>query len=211
MSEPTKEKEDGKISGLELARCGAAVCTVEDQLYIWRGDYARDGDINLNVMYILDLNNCKNWRKIHTDWDNSSQPPLGKCSMAICSVGNVIYTFGGWYSDQLYHSRSNKLHALCLQQMTWREVVAVNAQDGPGMKDKCGMLEHDGKICIFGGYGYLTDHQKKNKLFSREVQGFLCWTNELHLFDPITSKYDMMHTSAPPPHTDNGPQTYFHS
>ena len=108
--------------------------------------------------------------------------------MSICAIGNVIYAFGGWYSEQLYHSRSNLLHQLNLQKMTWQEIVAVNPQDGPGMKDKCGMVEHDGKICIFGGYGYTTDHQKQNRLFSREPFGFLCWTNELHLYDPLTSE-----------------------
>ena len=184
-----KEKDSDEISPSQLARCGAAVCTVGDQLYIWRGDINGEDDaIELNVIHALDLNNCKKWRKIHTDWDNSSQLPLGKCSMAICSIGNVIYTYGGWYSEQLYHSRSNHLHALCLPQMIWREVIAVNPQEGPGMKDKCSMVEHARKICVFGGYGYLTDHQKKNKLFSREPHGFLCWTNELHLFDPMTSE-----------------------
>lgn len=182
-----EKKDCDKISTVELARFGAAVCVVGDKLYLWRGD-VDDDIVDLNVMYVLDLTSYKQWCKIHTDWDNSSQIPLGKCSMSICAIDNVIYAFGGWYSEQLYHSRSNLLHQLNLQEMTWQEVVAVNPQDGPGMKDKCGMVEHDGKICIFGGYGYPTDHQTQNRLFSREPLGFLCWTNELHLYDPLTSE-----------------------
>ena len=184
----SEQRECDEVSPSELARYGAAVCTVGDQLYMWRGDTDSRSD-DLNFMYALDLNNCKKWRKIHTNWDNLSQLPLGKCSIACCSVGNVIYVYGGWHSQQLYHSRSNQLHALCLQQMIWKKVVAVNPQDGPGMKDKCGMVEHAGKICIFGGFGYLTDHQNTKKLFSREPGGFLCWTNELHMFDPLTSMF----------------------
>lgn len=178
-----------EISPSELARYGATACTVGDQLYLWRGDTdAGDDAIDPNVMYALDLNNCKKWRKIHTDWNNSSQVPQGKCSMVMCAVGDMLYTYGGWCSEELNHSRSNQLHGLCLRDMIWKEIVAVNPEDGPGKKDKCGMVEHAGAICIFGGYGYLTDHQKKNKLYSREYFGFLCWTNELHLFDPVTSE-----------------------
>lgn len=187
------EKEScDEVLPAELARNGAAVCTVGDQLYVWRGDTSDEDDIDPNVIYVLDLNNCKQWRKVHTDRHNSSQIPLGKCSMAVCAIGDVLYTFGGWCSEQLYHSRSNQLHQLSLRDMIWRKVVAVNPQDGPAKKDKCRMVEHDGKICIFGGYGYQTDHQTKNKLFSRERFGFLCWTNELHLFDPVTSEANIL-------------------
>lgn len=182
-----EKKSCDEISASELARYGAAACTVGDKLYLWRGD-TNEQDIDVNVIYVLDLNNCKRWRKMHTDWDNSSQIPLGKCSMAVCAIGDIIYTFGGWCSEQPYYSRSNQLHGLCVREMIWKEIIVVNPQDGPGKKDKCGMVEHDGKICIFGGYGYQTDHQTVNKLFSREYFSFLCWTNELHLFDPITSK-----------------------
>ena len=187
----SEQRECDKVLPSELARYGAAVCAVGDQLYLWRGDTDSPtaSPDDLNSIYALDLNNCKKWRKIRTDCDDPSQIPLGKCSIASCSVGNVIYVYGGWHSEQLFHSRSNQLHALCLQQMIWQKVVATNPQDGPGMKDKCGMVEHAGSICIFGGYGYLTDHQNKEKLFSREPGGFLCWTNELHLFDPLTSTY----------------------
>lgn len=192
------EKND-KITASELARYGAAVCTVGDQLYVWRGDTDVDDAVDLNVIYALDLNNCKRWRKIHTDWDNSSQIPLGKCSMAVCAIGDIIYTYGGWYSEELNYSRSNQLHGLYLQEMIWKEIVAVNPEDGPGKKDKCGMVEHAGKICIFGGYGYLTDHQEKNKLFSREPFGFLCWTNEIHLYDPVIRKWSVPQCTGTPP------------
>ena len=176
------------VPATELARYGSAVCTVSDQLYLWRGDTDDDSGVDLNVIYALDLNNCCRWRKIPTDLDDSSQMPQGKCGMAVCVIGDVMYTYGGWYGVDPYHSRSNKLHGLCLRDMIWREIIAVNAEDGPGKKEKCGMVEHAGKLCIFGGYGNLTDHQRKNKLFSREPGGFLYWTNELHLFDPVTSE-----------------------
>ena len=188
---PNKRMEknsNDEITASELARYGAAVCTVGDQLYVWRGDTDVDDAVDLNVIYALDLNNCKRWRKIHTDWDSSSQVPLGKCSMAVCAIGDIIYTYGGWYGERFNYSRSNQLHGLYLQEMIWKEIVAVNPEDGPGKKDKCGMVEHAGKICIFGGYGYPTDHQRKNKLFSREPIGILGWTNELHLYDPVISE-----------------------
>ena len=198
MQENKRSDLPEQVSESELARFGAAVCTVGDQLYLWRGDTGSDSRVDLNVIYALDLNNYHCWRRIHTDWDNSSQMPQGKCSMAVCVIGDVMYTYGGWYCEQPFYSRSNKLHGLCVRDMIWREIIAVNPQDGPGKKDKCGMVEHAGKLCIFGGYGYLTDHQKKNKLFSREPTGFLCWTNELHLFDPMTSEYVTVPVVYPP-------------
>ena len=199
MQENKRSDVSEEVSESELARYGAGVCTVGDQLYLWRGDTDDDSGIDVsksnqshvNVIYTLNLNNSR-WRRIHTDWDNSSEMPEGRCSMAVCVINDVMYTYGGWHCEYPFDSRSNKLHGLCLRSMIWREIIAVNPQDGPGKKDKCGMVEHAGKLCIFGGYGYVTDHQEMNRLYSREPTGgfrFLCWTNELHLFDPITSEY----------------------
>ena len=176
--------ECDEVTESELARHSAITCVVGDQLYIWGGA----GDfVDLNAIYILDLNNCKQWRKTHTNWSKPSQIPLGQCNQGVCAIGDEIYMYGGRVVNPW--SYTNMLCKLCLKEMTWHEIIPINPRDGPGKKHICGMVEHDGKICIFGGYGYPTDHQKEKKLFSSD-QGELSmgWTNELHLFDPITSK-----------------------
>ena len=178
-----------EVTSRELARHSATVCVVGDQLYVWGGD----GDaVDLNTIYMLDLNNCKRWRKVHTEIRGNPKKSLlrafgTECNQRICVVGDVIYVYGGIGSS----SYSNMLCKLCLKEMIWHEIVPINPRDGPGKKHMCGMVEHDGKICIFGGYGHPTDHQKENKLFSKNPDEFFYqtgWTSELHLFDPVASK-----------------------
>jgi len=184
---------DDKVTAQELARYGAASCLVGDHLYLWRGDSVKN--LDLNAVYILNINNCERvWRKVSTrsysgkEEEKLSQIPQGQCSVAMCAVGEVLYTFGGWVCEQFHHSRSNALHKLNLHDMLWQEIVPVNPNNGPGMKDKCGMVEYDNKLCIFGGYGYCSEHQFKNKLWSQPPGDFLCWTNELHLYDLSAGK-----------------------
>ena len=52
---------DNEINAQEIARYGAASCLVGNHLYVWRGDSANN--VDLNAMYILNINNCKRWRK----------------------------------------------------------------------------------------------------------------------------------------------------
>ena len=171
-----------ELSEQELARYGAAVCLVGEELYVWRGDCT---NVDFNAVYILNINNCKQWRKVDTKpcRNLEGEIPSGNCSVAMCAVGDVLYTFGGWVCEWAHYSRSNALHKLSLLDMVWRKVVPVNPEQGPGRKDKCGMVEHSNKLCIFGGYGHQTEHQLKNKLWSRPPDDWLCWTNELHLYD----------------------------
>ena len=176
-----------KLTSLELARYGAAVCLVGEELYVWRGDSANN--VDRDAVYILNINNCKRWKKVNTkpyqevEGGMQSEISPGNCSVAMCAVGDVLYTFGGWVCEQFYYSRSNALHKLDLHDMLWRKVVPINPKNGPGMKDKCGMVEYKNKLCIFGGYGYQSDHQLKNKLWSKTPGDLLCWTNELHLYE----------------------------
>jgi len=183
----------------ELARHGAATCLVGDQLFVWRGDNIKHEDNN--SIYVLNVNSAlkpdsvedsvKRWKKIDTkpylsltgEMAQSEVPP-GNCGVAMCSVGEALYTFGGWVGHPILRLyRTNALHKLELQDMLWRKVEPVNPKDGPGMKDKCGMVVHDNMLCIFGGYGYETEHQVKNNLLNRSPGEILCWTSELHLYD----------------------------
>jgi len=184
------------ITAGELARQGAVACLVGDQLFVWRGDNVKHAEDN-NTMYILNVNSAiktnsvKLWKKIDTkpyssligEMDQSEIPP-GNCGVVMCAVGEALYTFGGWVGHPILRLyRANALHKLDLQDMLWRKVEPVNPEDGPGMKDKCGMVVHGNKLCIFGGYGYETEHQVRNNLLNRSPGELLCWTNELHLYD----------------------------
>ena len=61
--------------------------------------------------------------------------------------------------------------------MTWQQLVASNPQQSPMIKGMCGMVELNGMLCIFGGEGINNDQNNTD-----------CLTNELHIFDPISSK-----------------------
>jgi len=181
----------------ELARHGAAACLVGDQLFVWRGDNYKY--VDKNAMYVLNANSKLDsvkwrWKKVQTkpyssltgemvQSEISEEIPPAISGVAICAVGEALYTFGGWGCPGWNYWRTNALHKLNLQDMLWRKVEPVNPKDGPGMKDKCGMVVHGNKLCIFGGYGYETEHQVKNKLLSRTPGEILCWTNELHFYD----------------------------
>ena len=113
-------------------------------------------------------------------WDknkfNGVLPPglfLGACAYA----GHHVYLYGG--TDGLGHQSS--LHQLDTRSWTWKQLSSA----GPMRKGWCGMVAHDSKLVLFGGYGIPSGPTQSGAEFienSRYTDG-RGWTNDVHIFD----------------------------
>ena len=167
-------------------RFGCSSCLVNSHVYVWRGSTnLRSHDAvaqDENTLYSLDMTTLK-W----TSHPTKGKTPRAKGGMEMCVIDQVIYVFGGW----IMFGRCNDVHCLPLDSMTWSELKAVNPKDAPLNKDKFGMVEYDGKLCIFAGYAE-SDPMRQSKpgvlFINYDSDGFKGWTNELHVFDPKTRK-----------------------
>ena len=167
-------------------RFGCSSCLINNHIYVWRGSInirsnrdfvARDE----KTLYSLDVATLK-WTSNLT----KGKMPRAKAGMGMCVIDQVIYVFGGWIS----FGRCNDVHCLPLDSMTWKELKPVNPKDAPLRKDKFGMIEYDEKLCIFAGAAE-SDPMRRTRpgiLFVNYDSYGFGWTNELHLFDPKTSK-----------------------
>ena len=166
-------------------RFGCSSCSINNHVYVWRGS------TNLvynaaeeSTLYSLDVATLK-WTSNAT----KGKTPRAKAGMGMCAIDQVIYVFGGW----IMYGRCNDVHCLPLDSMTWSELKPVNPEDAPLKKDKFGMVEYEGKLCIFAGAAE-SDPMRRAKprvtFVNYDSYGF-GWTNELHVFDPKTRKYSV--------------------
>ena len=174
--------------GVELPpRFGCSSCLVNNHVYVWRGSTnisVHDHDASVkdeNGLYSLDVVTLK-W----TLHPTKGKMPRGKAGMGMCAIDQVIYVFGGWIT----FGRCNDVHCLPLDSMIWSELKAVNPKDAPLRKDKFGMVEYDGKLCIFAGAAESDPmrHSRPGVSFVNYDSYGFGWTNELHVFDPKTRK-----------------------
>ena len=66
----------------------------------------------------------------------------------------------------------------------------INPNGASLRKDKFGMVEYEGQLCIFGGVAE-SDPMRSDRpgvLFVNYDSYGFGWTNELHVFDPKTRK-----------------------
>ena len=165
-------------------RFGCSSILLNNRVYVWRGSTnIRDHVVEreADILYSLDVETLK-W----TTHLTKGEIPPGLCGMEMCTIDKVIYVFGGWVA----FGRCNDVHSLNLDTMTWTEVKPVNPKDAPLRKDKFGMVEYEGKLCIFAGTAIsnLMRHDRPGVVFVNFNSYGLGWTNELHVFDPKTRK-----------------------
>ena len=167
-------------------RFGCSSCLLNDRVYVWRGSTSVRNQYDAvvkeeNTLYSLDVATLQ-W----TAHITKGKIPEAKAGMGMCVIDQIIYVFGGWVT----FGRCNDVHCLTLDTMTWSEVKPVNPNDAPLRKDKFGMVEYEGKLCIFGGAAE-SDPMRRDRLgvvfVNYNSYGF-GWTNELHVFDPKTRK-----------------------
>ena len=104
-------------------------------------------------------------------------PPTGLYAGACTSAGHQVYLYGG--RDESYYQGS--LHHLDTRSWTWKQLSSA----GPMRKVTCGMVAHDSKLVLFGGFGYPSGPTQPEAGFiknSRFTDG-VGWTNEVHTFD----------------------------
>ena len=112
-------------------------------------------------------------------WDvnrTNGVSPTGLCAGACASAGHYVYMYGG--HDGKF--AQNSLHQLDTRSWTWKQLSSA----GPMRKAACRMVEHDGKLVLFGGYGYLSGPAQSGAEFiMSSITSGNGWTNEVHTFD----------------------------
>lgn len=94
-------------------------------------------------------------------------------------VGNCAYAFGGRWRY------GYAVHELNLETMAWQRLEPQNREDGPMDKKSAGMVAYGEEgLCIFGGYGPVTDRHQPGATYHTDHSSSLstCFTNEVHLF-----------------------------
>ena len=115
-------------------------------------------------------------------WDvnkTSGVPPTWLHLGACASAGHHVYLYGGTDGPRPQSS----LHQLDTRSWTWKQL----SSSGPMRMGVhvCGMVAHDSKLVLFGGYGFPSGPTQPGAEFikdSRYTDG-RGWTNEIHTFD----------------------------
>ena len=106
----------------------------------------------------------------------SGVPPPGPRSGACASAGHYVYLYGGTDGSHFHSS----LHQLDTRSWTWKQLST-----GPMRKRACGMIAHDSKLVLFGGYGIPSGPIQPGAEFIKQwnFTDGRGWTNEVHTFD----------------------------
>ena len=104
-------------------------------------------------------------------------PPPGLSTGSCASAGHHVYLYGG--SDGSH--RQSSLHQLDTRSWTWKQLSSA----GPMRKVSCGMVAHDSKLVLFGGYGYPSGPTQPGAEFIKDSKftDGRGWTNEVHTFN----------------------------
>ncbi len=147
---------------------------VKGQLYVFGGitkDFSK-GKTELAVSVQI-FNQCmKTWQTKAT----TGNPPLGLCDGACTSSGHHLYLYGGWDGSL----RHDSLHQLDTNTLEWSQLPS-----GPTRKDGCDMVCFEGKLVLFGGYGFPLGPRQPEAEFIKDsaLNDGSGWTNELHCFE----------------------------
>ena len=107
--------------------------------------------------------------------ESSGVPPPGLYNGTCASAGHHVYVYGGSDGSHRYSS----LYQLDTRSWTWKQLSSA----GPMKKDLCGMVAHDSKLVLFGGYGTLPGPTQPGAEFVKDGNYTSGWTNELRVFD----------------------------
>jgi len=112
----------------------------------------------------------------------SGVPPSGLADGACLSLGDQLYSFGGWDGASFY----NTLHMLDPTSLEWKQLRVLNQADGPMKKFVCGMVPYgQDQLSLFGGYGIPTSLAHPGATFTNDTSftDGRGWSNELHIFN----------------------------
>ena len=192
-------ESNGSVDDVPIARTGAALTVAGDKMFIWGGytqeiegegddrfplnvPLPEEGDENYPIEEYDITEKC--WRRHKTtgkDDDETNIPAFGFGSVML-SMGGLVYLYGGW-NDQEF---SNDMFRLDPGNMVWEKLHSSAEGHPPAKKCHGGMVQHEGKLIVFGGIGeegteggaeYIKCHDTK-------ISYDYYWNNELHSFDP---------------------------
>ena len=138
------------------ARYGCVSATIDSKTYLWGGKTTLRDTSHLANLYILDTRKEK-WQTRPIE----GQHPPGFYYCATAQVGTSLYVYGGYDESG---EDTGALYCLDLDIFAWKE-ISPHIENGPKKKMDCGMVVHNNKIFLFGGY---SDDK---------------FTNEIHVFD----------------------------
>ena len=111
-------------------------------------------------------------------------PAPGVYAAASASVGDDLFTFGGWDGSR----RHNALHVL-KRATQWVELCPQNDRaESPMSKEGAGMVAFGNNLAVFGGYGIPHGPTQPGSSFIKRA-GDIGWTNEFHIYNLENGMY----------------------
>lgn len=159
-------------------RWGHFAATVEGKFCVWGG---RTKDFH-NEMRTL-ASSIYSFDQFMESWAQnkcSGDPPPGLYDGACTSAGHYLYVYGGYDGAEA----NSYLHQLDTNLWKWKQL----SNAGPMKKTGCGMVAHNGKLVLFGGFGAPSGPTQPGAEYITDTSGLRGWTNELHLYDPKEGK-----------------------
>uniref|UniRef100_A0A8C4R7K4 Kelch domain containing 2 n=1 Tax=Eptatretus burgeri TaxID=7764 RepID=A0A8C4R7K4_EPTBU len=127
-------------------------------------------------------------------------PMSGSC--AVC-VSGKLYMFGGHHSG----GNSNEIYMINLErgieELRWVKLSHTSGQP-PTSKDKLGCWVYQGRLILFGGYGYPPQEHHRGNFEFDEASLWPAniprgWNNHVHVFDPQTQHWSQPVTTGNAP------------
>ena len=158
---------------------------INGELCVWGGKTVATTSLQV---YQLCL---ESWRQL----DTRVSPPPGLYGGASAHSEYYLYVYGGAKNIGSY---SGCLHRLDTKTFSWTQLAAHSA-NAPMKKMGSGMIMYDNSVIIIGGFGIrngpIQPGSKWRKLRDEDdeedpsTEG---WTNEMHKYDLIEGKGDMI-------------------
>ena len=153
-------------------RHAAFSAAIESNFFLWGGDGASD---DLSHVHVFDSSSGA-WTAKQT----TGTPPPGYYDGDSTSVGDIMYTYGGWDYD---YKDTGCLCELNIKTLVWQ----LLSQEGPMKKRRCAMAAIKEMLILFGG---LTSSPGEVQPGSQCVKDGYddYYLNEVHVYNLKTSE-----------------------
>ena len=151
---------------------------IDHQLYLWGGNFGREGESELPRTLHIFLSDTEEWRKTETTGVPFISPVRdGACT----SEGHLLFYYGGQSAGHDYNG--------CLYQLNSKLLVrsalsSISDNHAPMPKRGCGIVYQAAVgIVLFGGYGPRPTGPTQPGAQYEYYVGDEVVTNELHIFN----------------------------
>ena len=160
-----------QVKSSPLSRSSHGVSIVDNTIYMFGGEHEARTPVGSDV-YSLDLSQASlEWRKVSASGDI----PSSRFGHGQCSVGPVLYVFGGRMGTAIDEKLLNDLYKLDTRTNVWSKVEYTG--DVPCPRSFHSMVAHGSSIFVFGGCpetGRLADlhcYDTKTSIWTRLETG----------------------------------------